>query len=338
MKSQSLLLAILLLFSIQLSASHYVGGEIYWRCIQGTGKYIFYMDYYRDCGSSVGPQLNVSLSVSNTPRPNNNALANIPMTFIPPDPGSPVGPFGGLAVQPTCQGCAGSSPISCVVSDDGTLEKFSFRSQPITLAGKPPSGNANDWLNGWVFSWQAPCCRSSDVTNIQNTGTTALFKAIMYGDGRASQDPCYDNSPEFKEQPASLICDEYDFQFNHNATDLELDSLNFSWANVVNSTAGTNYTPVFNPWAAGFSINNPTPNTAANARNKPATIDPKSGAINMFVVLPSNVGPGAFVILFDPIFQGLAISLMGGTIVSTVLTLLVVPLVYYMIERKNHMN
>ena len=45
---------------------------------------------------------------------------------------------------------------------------------------------------------------------------------------------------------------------------------------------------------------------------------------------------GAFVILFDPIFQGLAISLMGGTIVSTVLTLLVVPLVYYLIERKNY--
>jgi purine-cytosine permease-like protein len=45
---------------------------------------------------------------------------------------------------------------------------------------------------------------------------------------------------------------------------------------------------------------------------------------------------GAFVILFDPIFQGLAISLMGGTIVSTVLTLLVVPLVYYMIERKKY--
>jgi len=42
------------------------------------------------------------------------------------------------------------------------------------------------------------------------------------------------------------------------------------------------------------------------------------------------------VILFDPIFQGLAISLMGGTIASTVLTLLVVPLVYYLTERKNY--
>lgn len=44
---------------------------------------------------------------------------------------------------------------------------------------------------------------------------------------------------------------------------------------------------------------------------------------------------GAVIILFDPIFQGLAISLMGGTITSTFLTLLVVPLLYYkMLKRK----
>jgi multidrug efflux pump subunit AcrB len=43
---------------------------------------------------------------------------------------------------------------------------------------------------------------------------------------------------------------------------------------------------------------------------------------------------GATVILFDPIFQGLAISLIGGAIASTALTLLIVPLVYYMIERR----
>ncbi len=42
---------------------------------------------------------------------------------------------------------------------------------------------------------------------------------------------------------------------------------------------------------------------------------------------------GAVVILFDPIFQGLAISLMGGTITSTFLTLIVVPLLYYKMER-----
>jgi len=43
---------------------------------------------------------------------------------------------------------------------------------------------------------------------------------------------------------------------------------------------------------------------------------------------------GAVIILFDPIFQGLAISLMGGTITSTFLTLLVVPLIYFKMMRK----
>jgi multidrug efflux pump subunit AcrB len=45
---------------------------------------------------------------------------------------------------------------------------------------------------------------------------------------------------------------------------------------------------------------------------------------------------GAVIILFDPIFQGLAISLMGGTITSTFLTLLVVPLIYYRLLRKKY--
>lgn len=43
---------------------------------------------------------------------------------------------------------------------------------------------------------------------------------------------------------------------------------------------------------------------------------------------------GAIVILFDPIFSGLAISLMFGTIASTVLTLFVIPVLYCMVETK----
>ena len=64
----------------------------------------------------------------------------------------------------------------------------------------------------------------------------------------------------------------------------------------------------------------------------------EAGAVRTMPILltAGTVVIGAFVILFDPIFQGLAISLMGGTIASTVLTLLVVPLVYYLIEKKNH--
>ena len=64
----------------------------------------------------------------------------------------------------------------------------------------------------------------------------------------------------------------------------------------------------------------------------------EAGAVRTTPILltAGTVVIGAFVILFDPIFQGLAISLMGGTITATVLTLLVVPLVYYLIECKNY--
>ena len=61
----------------------------------------------------------------------------------------------------------------------------------------------------------------------------------------------------------------------------------------------------------------------------------EAGAVRMTPILltAGTVVIGAFVILFDPIFQGLAIALMGGSIASTILTLLVVPLVYYMVEK-----
>ncbi|HNX51825.1 MAG TPA: hypothetical protein PKL08_16780, partial [Thermoanaerobaculaceae bacterium] len=39
---------------------------------------------------------------------------------------------------------------------------------------------------------------------------------------------------------------------------------------------------------------------------------------------------GGGVILLDPIFQGLAVSLISGVVVATALTLVVIPLLYYM--------
>jgi multidrug efflux pump subunit AcrB len=43
---------------------------------------------------------------------------------------------------------------------------------------------------------------------------------------------------------------------------------------------------------------------------------------------------GAFFILDDPIFNGLAISLIFGILVSTLLTLVVIPVLYYAVNRR----
>jgi len=42
------------------------------------------------------------------------------------------------------------------------------------------------------------------------------------------------------------------------------------------------------------------------------------------------------VILFDPIFQGLAISLMAGEVASLFLSRMTVPVLFYLSERKKH--
>ena len=66
----------------------------------------------------------------------------------------------------------------------------------------------------------------------------------------------------------------------------------------------------------------------------------EAGAVRTTPILltAGTVVIGAVVMLFDPIFQGLAISLLGGTIFSTFLTLLAVPLIYYYLERGKHNN
>lgn len=62
---------------------------------------------------------------------------------------------------------------------------------------------------------------------------------------------------------------------------------------------------------------------------KQAIVEAGAVRITPIILTAGGVVLGAIVILLDPIFQGLAISLMGGTITSTVLTLIVIPLLYF---------
>jgi multidrug efflux pump subunit AcrB len=57
----------------------------------------------------------------------------------------------------------------------------------------------------------------------------------------------------------------------------------------------------------------------------------RAGAVRFrpIVLTAAAVVVGSFVMLFDPIFQGLAIAMMFGAVASTMLTLIVVPLLYY---------
>jgi multidrug efflux pump subunit AcrB len=64
-----------------------------------------------------------------------------------------------------------------------------------------------------------------------------------------------------------------------------------------------------------------------------AVVDAGAVRFRPMLLTAAAVMVGAGVILFDPIFQGLAISLMAGEVASTLLSRMAVPVLYYMSER-----
>ncbi len=69
---------------------------------------------------------------------------------------------------------------------------------------------------------------------------------------------------------------------------------------------------------------------------KDAVIDAGAIRFRPMLLTSSAVVVGSFVILFDPIFQGLAISLMAGEFAATIFSRMVVPILYYLDYRITH--
>jgi multidrug efflux pump subunit AcrB len=64
-----------------------------------------------------------------------------------------------------------------------------------------------------------------------------------------------------------------------------------------------------------------------------AVIDAGAVRFRPMLLTAMSVVVGSFVILFDPIFQGLALSLMAGEIAATLFSRMVVPILYYLDHR-----
>jgi multidrug efflux pump subunit AcrB len=69
-----------------------------------------------------------------------------------------------------------------------------------------------------------------------------------------------------------------------------------------------------------------------------AVVDAGAVRFKPMMLTAAAVVVGAGVILFDPIFQGLAISLMAGEVASLFLSRSTVPILYYMANRKEYLN
>jgi len=73
---------------------------------------------------------------------------------------------------------------------------------------------------------------------------------------------------------------------------------------------------------------------AEGATLEDAVVDAGMIRFRPMVLTAMSVVAGAFVILFDPIFQGLAISLMAGEVAATLFSRMVVPVMYYLDQKR----
>lgn len=254
MKSYKKLLLFLLFIGLSpaLQASHYLGGEIYWRCTPG-GDYIFTLTLYRDCTGA---------NITTTPKTINGPV-NITCNFI-----------SQTDVSPNCPNSA--LDLNCADGDVGSIEKFVFQSGPVSLNGVPPAG-------GWEFSWTGFA-----RPTLQNAGgnTGYYLRSVMYpytppGGNPLNTSTCYDNSPEFAQDANAVTCPNFLFEFNHLPADRDIDSLVFDWAM---PKLGATQNIVFN---SGYNFGAPFPDGTEDPNNGPNTLDRFSGEITTLANDPS---------------------------------------------------
>ena len=283
MKRFILILFVLILSQNQSKATHLLGGEITWECISGgtnAGKMIFTLKLYRACYQGAA-SLGSSATINNPLYSTYGGPASITVSRIAQRDLSPE------CYNPSNQLSCGISPSA---GGDNAMEENVYVSGALQINGTPAT-------TGSAF-WTSTCCRPGSTLMRNINGSGYWLRAIMYpytdpatntvlsmGSTTAGA-TCYDSSPYFAERPATIICTGYEFTYNHNAVDSELDSLSYSWTNpMVSATNGVT-------WKTGYSVVSQLPGTFHNSSNVPAQINALTGEIK-FTTISYNP-PGGY--------------------------------------------
>ena len=267
---RKLLFILLISFSfLRVDATHLMGGEITWECIKDPaspdlGKYIFTMKLYRDCDGTTLSQFAETIQVW----ADGVNFQNINCDFI-----------SNTDISPLCDVAnSGNAQLDCYgFNPAGAVEEYVYQSLPVQLIGTPPA-------TGWHFTWDL-CCRNGAIVNLLNPDTKGFtLRATMYPytdpiSGLVlPADPCFDSSPVFNESPKTIICSGYPFAYSHNASDPEIDSIRYYWAEPLDDDFfaydpdPANFSPSAIDFVGGFTFNSPIPGNPS--------LNPVSGEIS----------------------------------------------------------
>ena len=242
-----------MMLGLNAGATHIVGGEISYEDL-GDGIYRVRLIVYRDCGptnqNGTGFDDAASVGIFNSAGQLVNSIS-IPLSFQNVD-----------EVPVSLENPCGTPPPSVCVES-------AIYEQVVNIGQSP---------NGFSLSYQR-CCRNPSIINLNNPDDAgATFTTEIPGTNQTLEP---NSSPVFNSLPPVALCAGFDFFFDHSATDLDGDSLAYTFCSPMfggtpnqpapNPPAGPPYTDV--NWAPGYSATYPIDSSPALG------IDPVTGFI-----------------------------------------------------------
>jgi gliding motility-associated-like protein len=256
-----LLSVVLISISGRSFASHFVGGNITYRCIDSTlRRFEISLTIYRDCAGIAAPA-NASVVYSSV---NCGFSASVTLN---PIAGT------GQEISPRCS----TTVTRCAGGTFPGIQEWVYR-RVVTLPMH---------CTDWKFSYTANA-RNAAITTIVSPGTQNIhIEAAL--DNLTKK---YNNSPTFSNKPVAFACINQSFTYNHGAIDADGDSLVYS---LVTPKTGNATTVAYLP---GFSATSPlssSPPVSFNNQTGDIVMRPTAIQQTVMAVLVREYRNGIFI-------------------------------------------
>jgi len=252
-----------------------IGGELTYRCLGGNNFEIVLI-MYRDCNCP--PNVNCADFFDDFAYlyfgDEDGNVVNIPSLFNSPVMEIAFSTANETDVLPEDDVCIASVPDLCI--------KRGVYRKTVSLPARP---------GGYTVRFQR-CCRNETILNIVNPGAVGATWEIAIP--HTTNNNCNNSSPVFNNLPPVVICQDFEIEFDHSATDLDGDSLVYELCTPFNGAEPD--CPFINPiepgpdcdfgglpyphseinWSIGFGEDNPLGGTIGSN----LTIDPVTGLLS----------------------------------------------------------
>lgn len=207
-------------------ASHIAGGDWQYVCI-GPNTFEVTLNLFRDC-DGIGLGTTQSVSFTSPCGPTQQLVLTLQNGVT------------GTEVSQLCPTSLANSTCS-----GGTLPGMQQYIYTGVVILQPT-------CDSWTMQWSS-CCRNNTILNITNPSSAGL---VLPATLNSTADSC-NNSPFFTAMPIPYVCQNQLVNYNFGVSELDGDSIVYSFVDPISSTAGATYTNV--NWVAGYSTTAPLP-------------------------------------------------------------------------------